>query len=135
MPYTVHDPKAFFAAIVARLIASTTKPIGLGVAPANTTLPYAVVYPLGDESSEGGLNDPTQIVVWAWQVTAVSDTAGGAQWMQRKTREALHGHIPTVAGLGTTPIELSDGSGITRDEAAGETLFYSTDRFTAYASI
>ena len=81
MAYTVHDPEAFFAAIVTRLATSTGKNIGLAEAPANTTYPYAVVYPLLDESSEGALNNPTQAVTWAFQVTAVSDGPGGAQVM------------------------------------------------------
>ena len=135
MPYTIPDPQAFYAAIVTRVATVTGKPVGLAVAPANNVYPYAVVYPLSDESSEGVLSDPTQIVVWAFQVTCVSNGATGAHWMQRETREALHGHIPVVAGVGTTPIELADGSGITREDGPEATLFYSTDRFTAYTSI
>ena len=44
---------------------------------------------------------------------------------------------PPKPGLGTTPIELADGSGITRDDglSGNPTLFYSTDRFIAYTSI
>lgn len=135
MAYSVHDPRVFFAAITTRIASSTSKEVDLARAPANNTYPYAVVYPLDDESSEGALNDPTQIVTWAWQVTCVSDGAAGAQWMQQKVRAALHGFTPTVAGLGTTPIELMNGSGITRDDAISPPLFYSTDRFTAYTSI
>lgn len=135
MAYTVHDPQAFFAAIVARIVASTGKEVGLAVAPPNNTYPYAVVYPLIDDSSEGALNDPTQAVTWAFQVTCVSNGAAGAQWMQKEVRDALHGHIPVVTGLGTTPIHLADGSGITRDDAISPPLFYSTDRFTALTSV
>lgn len=134
MPYTVHDPQAFYAAIVTR-VATTGRPVGLAVAPANNAYPYAVVYPLSDESSEGALSDPTQIVVWSWQVTCVSNGATGAHWLQREVREVLHGHIPVVTGLGTTPIHLADGSGLTRDDAVQPPLWYSTDRFTAYTSI
>lgn len=134
MAYTVHDPKAFFAAIVTRLGTSTGKNIGLAIAPANTTFPYAVVYPLGDDRNEGALNNPSEVVVWAWQVTCVSDKVAGTQWMQTKARTALHGFTPTVAGLGTTPIELSDGSGVTRDDSLQPPLFYSTDRFVAFTS-
>ena len=137
MAHTVHDTQTFFAAVVARIVASTGKTVGLAEAPDNNTMPYAVVYPLGDESSEGSLPDPTQAVTYSWQVTCVSDSAAGAQWMQTKTRTALNGFTPTVAGEGTTPIELADGSGITRDDAlsGNPTLFYSTDRFIALTSI
>lgn len=135
MAYTVHDPQAFYAAIVTRIGTSTGKTVGLVEAPANNTYPYAVVYPQVDESSEGSLADPTQAVTWSWQVTCVSNGAAGAQWMQQKVRVALHGHTPTVTGLGTTPIELVDGSAITRDDSLSPPLFYSTDRFIALTSI
>jgi hypothetical protein len=134
MAYTVHDPQPFFAAVLAQIAASTGKLAELAKAPANNVYPYAVVYPLVDESTEGGLDDPTNITTWAWQVTCVSDGAAGAQWMQHKVRVALHGFTPTVAGVGTTPIELIDGSGITRDDALSPPLYYSTDRFVAVTS-
>jgi len=135
LPYTAHDPRVFFAAIVTRLVTSTGKNIGLAEAPAVTTYPYAVVYPLVDELSEGVLNNPTQAVTWAWQVTCVSDGPDGAQVMQHLARTALHGHIPVVTGLGTTPIELADGSGILRDDDVQPPLFYTTDRFIALTSV
>lgn len=137
MAYTVHDPQAFFAAILTRIASSTGRTVGLAEAPDSNPLPYAVVYPLVDESSEGALSDPSQIVTWAWQVTCVAAGAAGAQWLQQKVRTALHGFTPTVAGLGATPIELADGSGITRDDglSGNPTLFYSTDRFVAYTSV
>lgn len=141
MAYTVHDPQAFYAAIVTRIGTSTGKQVGLVQAKTLTTpsvnfvVPYAVVYPLVDESSEGSLNNPTQAVTWAWQVTSVSNGAAGAQWMQQKVRAALHGFTPTVAGLGTTPIELVDGSAITRDDSLSPPLFYAVDRFIELTSI
>lgn len=135
MAYTVHDPQAFYAAIVTRIGTSTGKTVGLVEAPTNNVYPYAVVYPLVDESSEGSLANPTQVVTWAFQVTSVSNGAAGAQWMQQKVRAALHGHIPTVSGLGTTPIELVDGSAITRDDSLSPPLFYAIDRFIELTSI
>lgn len=142
MPHTVMNPKDFYAAILA-LIATAGQPVGLSKAPAlavpgepenPTNYPYSVLHPLSDLSNEGSLPDPNQIVVWMWQVTCVSDSADGAQWMQHKVRQALQGVIPSVAGLGTTPIELFDGSGITRQDTPPPPLFYSADRFIAYTS-
>lgn len=133
MPYTSPDSEVFYAAIVAR-VATIGKPVALAVAPANNVYPYAVVYPLDDEATEGSLNDPTQAVTWAFQVTCVANGAQGAQWLQTKVREVLHGHAPVVTGIGTTPIHLADGSGLTRDDDVNPPLFYSTDRFTALTS-
>lgn len=135
MAYTVHDPRLFFAPILTQIATSTGKNVGLGIAPADETLPYAVVYPQTDELSEGALSNPTQILVWSFQVTCVGETAVQAQWMQHKVRQALHGWTPTVAGLGTTPIELAEGSGLLRDDDPLPVRFYSTDRFTAYTSV
>lgn len=136
MAYTAPDPQAFFNAILARLL-TTGRPAALGVAPDNNEYPYAVLYPITDERTEGSLVDPTEIVVWAFQVTCVSDGGEGALWMQNKVRETLIGHTPTVSGLGTTPIELLNGSGLTReDQSALESpLFYTTDQFSAYTSV
>ena len=134
MPYTSPDSEVFYNAIVAR-VATIGKPVGLAVAPANNVYPYAVVYPLNDENTEGSLNDPTQAVWWAFQITTVSNGAQGALWMQVKCREALHGHIPAVTGVGTTPIHLTDGSGLLRDDDVQPPLFYTTDRYTALTSI
>jgi hypothetical protein len=137
LPYTAPDPQAFYNAILARLTSATGKNIGLGVAPADNTFPYAVLYPLNDELTEGALSDPHQIVVWAFQVTAVSSGGEGALSMQHRVREALIGHAPTVAGIGTAPIVLLDGSGLSRDDnpALERPLFYTTDRFSAYTSV
>lgn len=135
MAHTVHNPKVFYAAILARLVASTGKQAELGIAPEVPVLPYSVVYPLNDDETDGSLSDPTQAVWWLWQVTAVSDSGAGAQLMQYRVRQALQGFIPTVAGVGTTPIELADGSGLDRDDRVQPTLFFTTDRYTALTSI
>lgn len=134
MAYTAHNPRLFFDAIVAQIATSTGKNVGEAQAPTNETVPYAVVYPLSDESAEGSLSNPVEIAVWAWQVTCVGSTLDQAQWMQHKVRVALLGWTPTVAGLGTTPVNLLDGAGVTRDDDIQPPLFYSTDRFLAYTS-
>lgn len=136
MAYTAPDPQTFFTAILTRLL-TTGRPAALGVAPDDNTYPYAVLYPITDELTEGSLSDPHQIVVWAFQVTCISNGGEGALWMQNKVRETLIGHIPTVTGLGTTPIHLLSGSGLTReDQSALESpLFFTTDQFSAYTSV
>lgn len=136
MPYTAPDPQAFYTAILTQL-ATTGRPGDLGVAPDDNEYPYWVLYPLGDESTEGSLNDPTEQVTWAFQVTCVSNGGLGALWMQNKVREALIGHIPTIAGLGTTPIELLQGSGLPREDSSAleAPLFFTRDLFSAYTSV
>lgn len=134
MVATAHDPRLFYAAVYARLISSTGKQIGQAVAPADVTTPYAVLYPGFDLGGEGGLSDPTQVNVWGFQVTGVGKTMDETTWMQHKIRVALLGWLPTVAGLGTTQIDLENGSGILRDDDVMPALFYSTDRFRMFSS-
>lgn len=137
MPYTVPEPAPLYTAILARLRTSTGKEIGEAEAPPNNVRPYGVVFPLSDENTEGALSDPLQVVTFAVQVTCVGEGMAQTQWLQHRVRQALIGWIPTVAGVGTTPIELFQGSGVTRDDAlsGNPTLFYSTDRFSARTSV
>lgn len=134
MTYTAHDPRVLYDALIARLETETARPIGDAEAPADTTEPYAFVSPLIDEPSEGPLNDPTQVVDDAFQVTCVGESRRQAQWMQQKVRAALLGWIPTVAGVGTFPVQLLSGSGVTQDSSVEPPVFISTDRFTARLS-
>lgn len=133
----IPEPAPLHQAIIDRLRTSTGKNIGEAKAPANDTLPYGVFYPEDDERTEGSLSDALQIVVWAFQVTCVGSGMFQATWMQHKVRTALIGWTPTVTGVGTTPIELLNGSGITRDDAlsGNPTFFYSTDLFQIYTSV
>lgn len=136
---TIPEPAPLWQAIIDRLRTSTGKSIGEADAPAlvGRTSPYGVFYPSDDERTEGSLSDPLQIVVWAFQVTAVGTGMFQTAWFQRAVRAALIGWKPTVTGVGTTPIELLNGSGITRDDAlsGNPTFFYSTDLFTVYTSV
>lgn len=129
MTYTVHDPRLLFDAVIARLETQTSKPIGDSQAPSDTSTPYAVVYPLTDEPGEGPLDDPHQVANPAFQVTCVGDTREQAQWMQKEVRDALLGWSPTVAGFGTFPVHLLEGSGVLRNDAVQPPDFSSSDRF------
>ena len=134
MTYTAHDPRPLYDALVARLETATTRPIGDGEEPDDTTEPYAIVYSLSDEPPEGPLDDPTEVVGDAFQVTCVGSSRRQAQWMQQKVRAALLGWTPTVAGVGTFPIQPLTGSGVDRDTAVSPPVFFTTDRFIARLS-
>lgn len=138
MAYTAHDPTPFYAAVAARLASQTGKAVGRGEAPAgavtNVSLePYVIVYPQL-ELFEGSLSDPHIIDEFTFQLTCVGGTMAHAQWMQHASRAAVLGWSPTVAGLGTTPIRLTLGSGIARDDDIQPPVFYSTDRFECFTS-
>jgi hypothetical protein len=135
MTYTAHNPRLFYDAVIARLVADTGRPVGEAVAPAGG-LPYAVVYPMPDARHDGSLADPHQVAVYTFQLTAVGQTMEQAQWMQHKGRVSLLGWIPTVAGIGSTPVQLDDpgGGGVTRDDDVSPPQFYAVDRYRMYAS-
>lgn len=134
MTYTVHNPRLFYAAVIARL-GDTGRPVGDAVAP-DGGLPYVVVYPMPDARTDGSLVDPHQIAVYTFQLTSVALTREQAQWMQHKARVSLLGWTPTVAGIGATPLQLDDpgGGGVTRDDDVSPPQFYAVDRYRMYAS-
>lgn len=130
MTYTVHDNADLAAALITRLVSETARQVGDAEAPDTPVTPYCVVYPLPDLASEGPLPDPTEQVASQIQVTCVGSDRDEAQWMQSKVREALLGWTPTIPGVGTFPMDLAQGSGVTRNPEH-KTLFYTTDRFRA----
>jgi hypothetical protein len=132
--YTAHDPRLLYDAIVSRLGTSTGRPIGDAGEPSDTSTPYAIVYPLIDEPHDGPLDDPTQVVDDAFQVTCVGVSRQQAQWMQKQVRDALLGWTPTVSGFGTFPVQLLSGSGTSRDTEVSPPLHFTSDRFTARLS-
>lgn len=133
MVYTAHDPRLLYNAIATRLASETSRAIGDAQAP-DGTLPYAIVYPLTDNPGEGPLSDPHQVANQVFQVTCVGANMDSAQVLQKNVRAALLGWAPTVAGFGTFPVHLLDGSGVLRDDNVQPPLFTTADRFVARVS-
>lgn len=134
MTYTAHDPNAFYAAVKTRLEGQTSKNIGRVEAPADVTLPYAVIYPLveaDDPELNGTLADAHETTVFEWQVTSVGGTAEQAEWMQQKVRSALLGWSPT-GDFGV--VEKSGGQGTRRDDGTQPAQFFAVDTFMVFAS-
>jgi hypothetical protein len=132
--YTVHDPQLFYDDLVIRLALQTGATIGRGEAPSDKTLPYAVVYPLGEPGDldvNGVLGDPHVTTVFEWQVTSVGGTAKQAEWMQTQVRSALLGWSPT-GDYGR--IAKSGGQGTRRDDGVQPAQFFAVDTFTVFAS-
>lgn len=134
MTYTIHDPNLVYAAVVSRLTTQTSKNIGRGEAPTDLTFPYAVVYPVGDTPGSTSVGDPTETVVYEFQVTTVGSTAEQAEWMQTQCRTALLGWTPTVTGRSFTPVNKASGLGTRRDDNVQPAQFYTVDRYELFAS-
>jgi hypothetical protein len=139
--YTAHDPRLFYDAILARLIAqSIARGLGSG---AGLTAPYAVVFPLdedGDPTEVGTLADAHESTWFAFRVFSVGTSTlpgGGASqalWMQQKVRSALLGWKPTVAGISLGRIERDGGFGLRRDDDVQPPIFDIADDFRVFAS-
>lgn len=132
MAFTVHDPDEVILDIIARLQTQTSKNVGDGEAPADTTMPYAVVYQLDDENTEGTLGDPTAHTVWTIQVTSIGETATQAAWMNDATVAALEGYSPTTTAATCQRLWLDTKGPITRDDSLQPPLFYAIAVFTAF---
>lgn len=133
MAFSAHDPRVFYDAVVARLTTSTGKNIGEAQAPANVTVPYAVVYPQDETDLESTLADPHDLTQFEWLVTCVGDTADQVLWMLQKVRVALLGWQPAPAGETCGFVMRDGGQGVLRDDSVQPPKFTATDRFNVLA--
>lgn len=133
MPYTAHDPRVFYDAVISRLETSTGKNIGQGEAPPNLTLPYAVVRSQDETDVDVNLADPHDLTIFEWFVMSVGSTEDQALWMQQKVRVALLGWQPSVAGITCGFVMRDGGAGVTREDAAQPPTFFAVDRFNVLA--
>ena len=133
MPFTAHNPRPFFDAIAARLVASTGRTIGRSEAPAVVTVPYAVVYPLDEDDTDTTLDDPFDVTLFRWSVVSVGDSEEQALWMVHKVRVALVGWQPVVAGLTCGFVFRDGGRGVSREDPTQPPKFSGADVFTVFA--
>lgn len=137
MAYTAHDPRLFYAAVASRLSSQTGKNVEVGRAPASTTTPYAVVYPLDeddDPETQGDLADPHRGTFFVWQVTSVGADDDETLWMQQKVRAALVGWQPTVSGITCGFAERDGGDGLRREDGAQPARLRTADTFRCFAT-
>jgi hypothetical protein len=112
-----------------------TRPIGDAVAPDGLSLPYAVLYSLGEDDREGDL---TVIDVTGWhsfQVTSVGMTRLQAQALDNRLRNLLVASTPTVAGYTTGPWRLGVVVGVVdRDDDAEPPVYYSITTYDLFVA-
>jgi hypothetical protein len=109
--------------------------VGDAIAPADTTLPYAIAYPLGSATFDGSL-DTADLDgdAWPlWQITSVGGTREQAEFLRDKFR-ALLGTYLTVAGRRVGPIRLDDEQAVQIDKDVTPHLFYAVDRLRLYST-
>lgn len=93
--------------------------------------PYAVVYPLPLPEFGGSLTDPRQWMFHEFEVVVVAATRDHAEHGQEVVRGLLEQWVPDMVGH---PFELSQGSGVDRDDSVKPAIFYTADRFQVFAS-
>lgn len=132
MPFTAHNPRPFYDAIAARLVASTGRTIGRSEAPASVAAPYAVQYPLDEDDTDTTLEDPFDVTLFRWSVVSVGDSEEQGLWMLHKCRVALIGWQPVVSGITCGFVLRDGGRPVQREDSAQPSKFSGADTFTVF---
>lgn len=120
------------AAVVSGLATATGKNIGDSVAPADTTLPYAIVYRLPGGAPWSALNHGHEYATVTLQITSVGALASQAEWMKDQARTAMLdlSNFTPPSGFRFEHVNPDLDGGVSRDDDLGtEPLFYGVDRF------
>lgn len=101
--------------------------VGDGEAPADLTLPYAVMYDAGGAGLDGPVADPHADGAPLLQVTCVGSTREQARWLADKLRPTLLTR-PTVTGQVVWQVSLESSRPVQRDDSTAPPLFYAADQ-------
>lgn len=110
-----------------------------GLVPGDQLPPYVLLYfafrtPTGaDEPDKVALEATSDVLHTTAYCHSVGETPVSARAIAARTRAALLGRFPTVAGRACFPITHEDGPPMTRDESTGDPVFDQVDvyRFTS----
>ena len=111
-------------AVLTRLEAATSKAVGDGQAPGDTTLPYSVLYPLDDEDRDGDMIDTQRTSWFDFQVTCVGDTRVQAEWLADQLRTSMLAADLTPTGFRMYPFERVVTNVTERDDDVQPPVFY-----------
>lgn len=129
------DTRLATDSIVAHLASETGLDVGDGIAPADTTRPYLVVYRIGAFNTDGPLRGASEDQWAQYQVTAVGDTREQAEWALGKTRTAiLDAAITPPSGYTWGKAPIIDEGPSTRDDSFQPPLFYAVETYRLFAT-
>ena len=111
-------------AVLARLVAATSKAVGDGQAPADITRPYSVLYPLDDTDRDGDMIDTQRTSWFDFQVTVVGDTREQAEWLADDLRDSMLAADLTPSGFRMYPFERVVTNQTERDDDIQPPVFY-----------
>lgn len=92
----IPDRRVLTTELVAFLAVHTNRPVGDGKAPADTTKPYYIVYPLDGGGFSGSVAFPEEEATFPYQVTSVAEKRDQVEWAADKARKALCGRDPAT---------------------------------------
>lgn len=101
--------------------------VGDGEAPADLTLPYAVLYRAGGGGLSGPVSNPHADGSPLLQLTCVGATAEQADWLADKLRPTLLTR-PTVTGQRVMQVSLETSQPVRRDDSTDPPLFYAAEQ-------
>lgn len=101
--------------------------VGDGVAPADTTTPYAVLYRAGSGALDGPMSNQHADGSPLLQLTCVGSTAEQAEWLADKLRPTLLAR-PTVTGQRVMQVSLETSQPVRRDDSSAPAVFYAVDQ-------
>lgn len=107
--------------------------VGDASAPADVTLPYAVVYPL-DAAFDGSMSDLDADADPITQITYVGATREQAQWLRDKVRTDLLGQFLVVSGRRVGPVRIQAERPVLQDRDVTPHLMYAIDRYRAWST-
>lgn len=122
---TVATTRAETEALLAALRVVHSR-VGDAVAPADTTFPYAVLYPAGSGSLSGPVSDANADSSSLFQITCVGITRVQAQWLADKLRPVALGPL-TITGRKVMQSYLETSQPVRRDDSSSPPLFYTAD--------
>lgn len=114
-------------ALLAALLAAHPR-VGYGTAPADLTLPYAVLYPAGGGELGGPVSDPNADGNRVHQITCVGATADQAEWLMDKLRPVALGPL-AITGRRLMQSYLETSQPVRRDDSTSPPLFYAADQY------
>lgn len=129
---TVAVTHALTDALLVALRAAHSR-VGDAVAPADITLPYAVLYPAGLGATEGPVSNRNADARPLYQLTCVGGDRRQAEWLSDKLRPVAL-TAPTVSGWNVAEPAVETSQPVRRDDSTSPPLFYTADQIRYYVT-
>lgn len=107
--------------------------VGDAVAPADTTYPYAVLYPAGNAGLSGSVSAPHEDRPGLYQITCVGLTRDQAEKLADLLRPVPLGPL-TITGRKVMQAALESSQAARRDDSSTPPVFYTADVYRLHTT-